>query len=156
MVRVGSSPTGSTMKTIIGLNRNDFSLYPDYQIIRQSYHSVNFEPHEREKWLLRQIENVFDLGVKNIIIPNIEYTLPIVKASPFIKAVKQIEKTFDASIIITTQHPQFCWDTELVYNGNKTDYSPRQLQICLERILYGNILDAFGTEMLTEESNLTL
>lgn len=109
---------------------------------------TNYSPQENLQDLCNQIEqSIHMLGYVEIVIPNIEVIVPHTAAEWLFKSLKEnytIENYPEITFHISSCLPWYCWGAnELKYVGG-LPYDDVQL----DRIKYGNILDAFGTNLL--------
>ena len=89
--------------------------------------------------MLDDISSLVNHGAKNILIKNAELAFPIGFKPSYFK-----EKLPDINFVLTTWTHYLCWDAdEIKYFG---DFKPQPYDF--ERLKYGNVLDAYGTELL--------
>ena len=90
----------------------------------------------------------YDNGRRDITILNVEAGLEVIYWS----VLEKIKKHYDGLILrYSTTTVQYCWCCdEIIYNGNKNYVKNNENDVYLNRIRYGNVLDGYGTELLTE------
>lgn len=97
----------------------------------------------RAQKLLTAIDDAIISGHNTIIVPNIERLFSHYGVEYFYGKIKE-KYPQEIDLVASTSLPWYCWGAdELIYSGELT-FEPYHL----DRIRYGNVLDAIGTGLL--------
>lgn len=103
----------------------------------------NITDKERAQKLLTAIGGAIISGHNTIIVPNIERLFSHYATEYLYKKIKE-KYPQEIDLVASTSLPWYCWGAdELIYSGELT-FEPYHL----DRIRYGNVLDAIGTGLL--------
>ena len=137
----------ATLICFVGRDRNKvLSKMNETYVITYTIKSHAVDLRENLQSMFNALGNAYDAGHRDITVMNYEAGLEV----GLMKSLDVIKANYpDLTFRYSTTLPQACWAAaKIVYTGPK-DYV-KEDGVDIKRLMFGNVLDGFGTNLLTE------
>lgn len=137
----------ATLICFVGRDRNKvLSKMNETYVITYNVKSHAVDLRENLQSMFNALGEAYDAGHRDITVMNYETGLEV----GLMKSLDVIKASYtDLTFRYSTTLPQACWAAnKIVYKGPRKNVTEDSVEI--KRLMFGNVLDGFGTNLLSE------